>query len=195
MDPGTVKLAKLAMVVVVFATLGATMASLLQQPTYEASAEIRAAQKQGEQQANLAGSEEFRRREFQALMPTLTHVIDSRAVAEDATKRLSFEMTPEQLLANLTVEHLEGTNRIRLTYEGTNLPENVQIINTVGVVSAERITETSGSNLTASVHEKARVPDYPTPVSPKPLRNVLLTLVVGLALSGALIAGHHVLRR
>ena len=202
-DPGTVKLAKLAMVVVVLAAVVVTQASLLQQPTYEASAEMRVVQKQGEQQTNVTGSgEEIKTlppggEGLQAFLPTMIHVIDSRPVAEDATKQLSFEMSPEQLLANLTIEHVEGTNFIHLTYEGTYLPEAAQIVNTVGVVSAERISEASppGRDLEATVYKKARVPDNPTPVSPKPLRNGLLTLVVGLALSGALIVGHHVLRR
>ena len=197
MDPGTVKLAKLAMAVVVLAAVAVIAASVLQQPTYEASAEVLVDKRswQADQRANLAGSEEFRRGELQSLMPTLTHVIGSRPVAEDAAKQLSFEMPEEMILNNLTVEHIEGTKFIRLTYEYTNLPEAVQIVNTVGEVSSERITDTTGGDLTTSVYEKARVPDYPTPVSPKSLRNGLLTLVVGLVLSGALVAGHYVLRR
>ena len=178
----------IAILASLFAAAVVTAASLLQQPTYEASAEMRVVQKQGEQQTNVTGSgEEIKTlppggEGIQQFIPTLIHVIDSRPVAEDATKQLSFEMSPEQLLANLTTRHIEGTNFIHLTYEGTNLPEAVQIVNTVGVVSSERITETSGSNLTARVHEKARVPDNPTPVSPDPLRNGILAAVFGLML-------------
>ena len=116
MDPGTAKLAKLAMVVVVLAVVGVTMASLLQQPTYEASTEVWVKQEQGEQQTNMTGSGEMIKtlppssEGVQQFIPTLIHVIDSRPVAEDATQRLSFEMSPEQLLANLTTRHVEGTN-------------------------------------------------------------------------------------
>jgi hypothetical protein len=53
-------------------------------------------------------------------------------------------------------------------------------------VFSEYIPERSaaGSNITATVFEKAAIP-Y-TPVSPHPLRNGLLTLVVGLALCAML---------
>jgi hypothetical protein len=118
-------------------------------------------------------------------MPTLIHAIDSRPVAEEATQRLGSELSPEKLLANLTIEQVEGTSFIRLTYEGTNAAAATDIVNTVGEVSSERITDTAraaGSDLTASVYVKAIVPDYPTPVSPQPLRNGLLTLIVGLVL-------------
>jgi hypothetical protein len=49
-------------------------------------------------------------------------------------------------------------------------------------VSSERISDTTkaaGSNLTATPYVKATVPDNPTPVSPDPLRNGVLTLVMG----------------
>jgi capsular polysaccharide biosynthesis protein len=190
-DEGYFSLSDLAQVIlrrlwvillVVFLVVGAAVgASLWQTPTYEASSEVWVDQQLGQQGKNLAGSVEG----LQSLMPTLIHVIDSRPVAEDATQQLSFEMTPEELLSNLTIEHVEGTNFIHLTYEGTNLAEAAQIVNTVGEVSSERISETTraaGSDLSANVFVKARVPDNPTPVSPNPLRNGLLAAVFGLML-------------
>ncbi len=151
--------------------------STLIAPTYEASAQVRVSQEQG--------------------VATLLQAIDTRPVAEDATQRLSFEMSPEQLLANLTIEHVEGTNVIRLTYEHTNPVVATDVVNTFGKVASERISETSravGSNLKATMFVKASVVDNPTPVSPKPLRNGLLALVIGLALSASLIAGRELLR-
>ena len=66
---------------------------------------------------------------------------------------------------------------------------------TVGEVSSELISERSaaGSKVRATVYEEAALPH--TPVSPNPLKNGLLTLVVGLALSVGLMAGRGVLRR
>ncbi len=62
--------------------------------------------------------------------------------------------------------------------------EATKIVNTLGEVSSELISERSagspGSQLTANVYEEAGVPA--TPVSPRPLRNGLLTLVIGLVL-------------
>jgi capsular polysaccharide biosynthesis protein len=167
---------------VVFVVVGAAVgASFWQQPTYEAYTEVWVDQQLGDQGKNLAGNVEG----LQSLMPTLIHAIDSRPVAEDAIGRLGLEMTSGDLLNNLTIEQVEGTNFIGLTYEGTNLAEATQIVNTMADVSSDRISSTSraaGSNLTANVYVKAIVPDNPTPVSPDPLRNGLLAAVFGLML-------------
>jgi hypothetical protein len=94
-------------------------------------------------------------------------------------------MKPAELLDRLTVEEMEGTSFIVLTYEDTNPMRAQQIANTVGKVS-EHISERS-STFTAIVWEKAEVPQ--SPVSPHPLRNGLLTLVIGLMLcAGTLVA-------
>jgi hypothetical protein len=87
-------------------------------------------------------------------------------------------MDPSELLDNLTVEQVENTSFIVLTYEGSDPYKAKQIVNTVGAVSSE-LTERS-STLTATVWEKASVPE--SPVSPHPLKNGLLTLVIGLVL-------------
>jgi capsular polysaccharide biosynthesis protein len=181
---------------VVLVAVAVTLASLLQTPTYEASAEVRVDQEREDQQMyHLTRSgQEIQTlpppgKGVQAFLPTIRVFIDSRRVAEEATQRLGFEMTPEELLDNLDTWHVEGTNFIRLTYEGTHPQEAAQIVNTVGEVSSERISEASGAatKLRATVSKEARVPANPTPVSPDPLKNGLLTLVVGLALCAAYI--------
>jgi capsular polysaccharide biosynthesis protein len=103
-------------------------------------------------------------------------------------------MSPEELLGKLGIEQVESTNFIRLSYKGTDPARAKQIANTLGQVSSERISQirVAGSNITATVYEKALEPD--TPISPTPLRNGLLTLVIGLALSVGLMAGRGVLR-
>ena len=57
-----------------------------------------------------------------------------------------------------------------------------KIVNTVGAVSSELISERSaaGSQLTANVYEEAMVPE--SPVSPDPLRNGILAAVFGVML-------------
>src|SRR5918911_2677755 len=161
--------------VVVGAAVGV---SLWQTPTYEASAQVWVDQKQGDQQTNLAGTVEG----LQTIILTMIHAIDSRPVAEKAIGRLGLEMTPAELLDNLTIEQVESTSFIVLTYQGSDPVEAQQIVNTVGQVSSELISERSaaGSQLTANVYEEAVVPD--SPVSPHPWRNGLLTLVIGLML-------------
>ena len=98
-------------------------------------------------------------------------------------------MGPAELLDNLTVEQVEDTNYtsfIVLTYEDTDPYKAKRIVNTVGAVSSELISERS-SAFRATVWEKAAGPE--NPVSPHPLRNGLLTLVIGLVLcAGTVVA-------
>jgi capsular polysaccharide biosynthesis protein len=181
-----VRAAARAMVAVVLIAVGVTGAGLWQTPTYEAYAHVWVDQQLGNQGKNLAGNVEG----LQSLMPTMIHAIDSRPVADEALRNeairsLGLEMSPEELLNNLTIEQVEGTNFISLTYEGTSAAEATQIVNTMAEVSSKRISDTTkaaGSNLTATPYVKATVPDNPTPVSPDPLRNGLLAAVFGLML-------------
>jgi capsular polysaccharide biosynthesis protein len=140
---------------------------------------------QGSQQTNMAVSGEMFLTDhnvLQTVIPTLAHSIDSRLVAEETIRRLELRMDPSELLDNLTVEQVENTSFIVLTYKGTDPVQAKQIANTVGEVSSELISDRSaaGSKLRATVYEEA-VPE--SPVSPNPLRNRLVTLVVGLALA------------
>jgi hypothetical protein len=131
----------------------------------------------------LGGSgEEIQTLEYRELPTEMIHAIDSRPVAEEAIRRLELEMTPVELLDNLTVEHVDNTNFIVLTYQGNDPAEATKIVNTVGEVLSEFVSRSG--QLTATVWEKAVVPV--TPVSPHPLRNGLFTLVIGLGLCGGL---------
>ncbi len=184
-----------------FAAAVVTAAGLLQPLMYEAHAEVLVEQEQWYQQDNLAVSDEERQAEglprikidipedperLGQLMPTLAHAVGSRSVAKEAIRRLGLGITPDELLDNLRARQVEGTGFIRISYEHPNVVVAADVVNTMANVSSERISDTS--NLTATLLEKARVPDNPTPVSPNPLRNGLLTLVIGLALSTVLIA-------
>jgi capsular polysaccharide biosynthesis protein len=179
------------LIAVVLVAVAVTLASSTRTPTYEASAQVRVDQKQGDQQmelANQAGSGEMIKtlppsvQGLQTIILTMIHTIHTRPVAEETTARLGLRMEPAELLDNLTVEQVENTSFIALTYEGTDPHKATQIVNTVGEVSSELIPErgAAGSQLTAPVYEKAVVPE--SPVSPKPLRSGLLTLVIGLVL-------------
>jgi capsular polysaccharide biosynthesis protein len=175
---------RVLVITVVIAAYAVTSASLQQAPTYEASAQVWVDQGQSAQETNWAGSAEMIKTlpppgQLQELTLMVTYAIDSRPVAEEAIQRLELEMAPAELLDNLTVEQVENTSFIVLTYEDTAPVRAQRIVNTVGEVSSELISDRS-RDLTAKLYEKARV-SY-TPVSPHPLRNGLLTLVIGLML-------------
>ena len=158
---------------------GAVGASLLQAPTYEASAKVIVGQERGSgQDANLAGSVEG----LQALTQTMIIYVNTRPVAEEAIRRLGLETSPDELLDNLTVEQIEASQFIQISYTDTDPERATQIVNTVSQVSSERISATSAvaSNIEATVIERAIAPV--APVSPDPLRNGVLATVLGLML-------------
>jgi capsular polysaccharide biosynthesis protein len=183
------------MVAVVLVAVCVWWAGLLQTPTYEASAQMwvdvrSQAQGTGNGKIQLipnAPTPETLR----ALTQTMIHAIDSRPVAEEAIQRLELQMKPAELLDKLTVEQVESTKFVRLTYQDTDLERAKQIVNTVGEVSSELISQSSapGTQLTVKVYEEAAVPTEP--VSPHPLRNGFLTLAVGWALVGLLVPIHR----
>src|SRR5215207_1259896 len=175
----------LLVVAVVLVAVGVAGASLLQTPTYEASAlvlvdEGSPAQGTGNGKIQLIPNAPTPKT-LRALTQTMIHAIDSRPVAQEAIQRLGLEMSAAELLDNLTIAQDAAPNFIRLTYEGTDPYKVKKIVDTVSEVSSELISErTVGSKITATVWEKAAVPE--SPVSPHPLRNGLLTLVIGLVL-------------
>jgi capsular polysaccharide biosynthesis protein len=188
------RVVRVLVITVVLAALGVTSASLQQAPTYEAYAQVwvdegSPAQGTGNGKIQLipnAPTPETLR----ALTQTMIHAIDSRPVAQEAIQRLGLEMSAAELLDNLTIEQDAAPNFIRLTYEGTDPYKVKKIVDTVSEVSSELISErTVGSKITATVWEKAAVPE--SPVSPHPLRNGLLTLVVGWVLTGLVVLIHR----
>jgi capsular polysaccharide biosynthesis protein len=157
----------------------AVMASLWQTPKYEASAMLLVGQEQGNgQDTNLGGAVSG----LQALTQTMIIAIDTPLVADEAIRRLGLKMSSDQLLQDLTIQQVESSQFIQLTYTGTDPERAAQIVNTVGQVSSERIAAASATanNITATVYQKAEVPDHPS--SPDPLRNGLLAGVLGLML-------------
>jgi capsular polysaccharide biosynthesis protein len=153
--------------------------SLWQTPVYGASVKILVGQKsEGDQPSNLSGTVQG----LEQLTQTMVEAINSRPVAEEAIRRLDLEMTPGDLLGNLTIEQIETTQFIRLYYEDEDPRRAQRVANTLADVSSGRIAEASASanDITATVWEYATVPG--APVSPDPLRNGLVALGLGLML-------------
>jgi capsular polysaccharide biosynthesis protein len=178
------------LVVLVFlgSTLGVTF---WQTPMYEASARllvgvVEERKKPGPPQEYelLAQNVEG----LQQMVPEVIEAIPTRPVAEEVIQRLGLRMESAELLENLRVEEDPGTMFISLSYKDTD-PERAQrIANTVAEVASEKIRPEVRfgpfeypfeSHLGIHVWERASVPT--TPVSPDPLRNGLLALVLGLA--------------
>jgi capsular polysaccharide biosynthesis protein len=168
------------LVVLVFlgATLGVTF---WQTPVYEASAKLVMGQKRVPPGSDLVKPPAPTAEGLQEPARSVVEAIDSRLVAEEVIQRLGLRMEHSELVENLSVEQEASPGFLQLSYKDTD-PERAQlIVNTVGVVSSELITEEIGraKDVVVTMWEDASVPS--TPVSPDPVRDGLLALVLGLA--------------
>lgn len=154
--------------------------SLSQTPIYDASARLVVTQEapDSDQQLPLGANVDG----LSQLTQTMVEAVSSRPVAEDVIEQENLDTTPGTLLGNLTVEQVEATQFIDLTYQSTDPQEAQAIVNTLGDVSSERVSEiTAGSaSIRVGVYERATIPG--TPISPNPTRTGLVALAVGLML-------------
>jgi capsular polysaccharide biosynthesis protein len=153
--------------------------SLWQTPVYGASVKILVGQEvEGDQPGNLSSTVQG----LEQLTQTMVEAINSRPMAEEVIRQLGLQMTPGDLLGNLTIEQIETTQFIQLYYQDQDAQRAQSVVNTLADVSSERIAQASasGSDITATVWEYATLPD--APVSPDPVRNGLVALGLGLML-------------
>jgi capsular polysaccharide biosynthesis protein len=148
--------------------------SLLQTPTYEASAMVLVGQQQGQ------GDSPARVEELQALIPTAVQIITTHPVAEEATSGLDLAMDPAAVLENLSAQQtIEGGQLIEVSYTDTDPSRSERVVNAVGEVASERISALpmSAYDIKATVVEAATVPRMPD--EPDPLRKGILAAVFG----------------
>jgi capsular polysaccharide biosynthesis protein len=148
--------------------------SLLQTPTYEASAMVLVGQQQGQ------GDSPARVEELQALIPTAVQIITTHPVAEEAPSGLDLAMDPAAVLENLSAQQtIEGGQLIEVSYTDTDPSRSERVVNAVGEVASERISALpmSAYDIKATVVEAATVPRMPD--EPDPLRKGILAAVFG----------------
>ncbi len=154
--------------------------TFMQTPQYEASIKILVGQEGG-----IIGPQGDVN-SLQMLTKTMSEAVVSRPVAEATVKKLDLQKGPEYLLSNLSAEPVGDTQFILVSYTDPD-PERARLIaNTVGSVFSEKVSDLSPDTavLTATVWERAEVPSEP--VSPDPVRNGLLAMVLGGMLGVAL---------
>jgi capsular polysaccharide biosynthesis protein len=162
--------------------LGATFGiSFWQTPVYEASAKLAVGvgQEPGvSQDTDLSKNVEG----LQQISLSVVEAIQSRTVAQEVIQRLGLRMKPDELSENLTVEPEESTVFIHLSYRDTDPERAQQIVNAVGIVSSEQVSQISAgaNNVTVTMWDDAVSPS--APVSPDPERNGILALGFGLML-------------
>lgn len=164
------------LMVVAICVLGAVSLSLVQTPQYEATTRILIGQEQVDPVTGGPGQD------IQELIPTVADLVSTRPIARAVIEELDLQMTAGQFLGDLTVDQVESTQSIEVSYR-TSDPERARdIANAVAGTVSDRI---SGRNLgaeaiTVTVWERAMAPG--DPVSPNPVRNGLLAMAIGLLL-------------
>jgi capsular polysaccharide biosynthesis protein len=155
--------------------------SITQPPVYESSIKILVGQERGiaEQPINVAG--------LQALTKTVAEAVNSRPIARAVIEQENLRTDPGTLLDNLQVEAIEETQFVAVTYRDSDPQRARRVADAVGDVFSTRFSEVNetGSFITATVWEPAGPAG--APISPKPLRNGLLALMIGAVLGTGLV--------
>jgi capsular polysaccharide biosynthesis protein len=165
-----------AIILVTFVVTGSALGfSLAQAPTYQASVKILVGQKTTTE-TSLAGDVEG----LQQLTLTVAEAAQTMPVARTVVEQLNLpQQSAGQILGNMTVEEDPGTMFVNLSYRSSDPKKARLIANTLGEALSQKISEVSvGANsITATVFAPATLPQ--TPVSPDPVRNSILALVLG----------------
>jgi capsular polysaccharide biosynthesis protein len=165
-----------AIVLVTIVVTGAALGfSLVQPPTYEASIKILVGQK-NTANTNLSGDVTG----LQDLTLTVAKAVPTVTVAQSVVKQLNLPgLSTGEVLKNMSAEQDPGTMFVNVSYKSSD-PKRAQLIaNAIGQVVSQKISEVSvgASAITATVWEPAALPQ--NPVSPDPVRNSILALILG----------------
>lgn len=154
--------------------------SLAATPQYEGTIKLLVGQdRRGAAESSSLGSDV---QGLQQLTQTMANLIDSRTVAEAVIRRLDLDEQPEEFLDRTTVEQIPDTQVIQVSYRDPD-PETAQrVANAVGEEFSRQVSDVSPSanSVTATLWQRAALPDEP--VSPDPVRNVVLALMLGIVL-------------
>ncbi len=147
----------------------------LQTPTYEGSIKILVRQQQDDASTSL-GNDVLG---LQQITETMAEAVHTQPVAEAVIRELDLSLSPEDFLENLNAEQVGDTEFIDVSYRDSS-PERAQrIANVTGDVFSEQASEVnpSANSITAAIWEEAAVPG--SPVSPDPMRDGALALMLG----------------
>jgi capsular polysaccharide biosynthesis protein len=120
---------------------------------------------------------------LQQLTQTMAEGVNSRRVAEGVIQQEKLSTTPEVFLDRLSVEQINATQFIGVTYTDTKPRRAQRVADAVGEVFSKEIAggeDESSDAISAKLWDRAAVPTEPA--SPTPLRNGLLALILGLML-------------
>jgi capsular polysaccharide biosynthesis protein len=126
-------------------------------------------------------------RGLQDMTGTVAQAVESRPIAEAVIEQEGLRTNPGTFLAeNLEVSAIEETQFVTVSYRDSDPQRAQRVVNAVGDVFSKRMAEISpgSSGITVTVWERAVAPG--APISPNPVRNGLLGLMLGVVLGTGL---------
>jgi capsular exopolysaccharide synthesis family protein len=176
----------LVLAVTAVAVAAAAALSLLSKPVYRAETKIVIGQGGGLVQPGFANS-------IQPYTATMSDLITSDIVASNVIKSLGLKQTPHELLAKISTSINPQTAVLNVYVDDHDRSQAVRIDQQVAVVFSQLVADRFGHTaapttpgtaptppLTANVFDPAHA--LPGRVSPKPVQNVIIALVLGLVL-------------
>jgi capsular exopolysaccharide synthesis family protein len=185
----------LVLTVTAVAVALAVLASVLQHATYRGEEKIVIGQGPGLFQVQNGNA-------IQPFTATMSDLMHSNVLASTVIGNLKLDTTPEDLLKHLSTSINPQTAVILVHYDDSDKKRAVSTLQEIGLVFAQLVKDKFGQTqpaapgatpqppITATVFDPAHL--LPGKVSPKPVRNVVIALILGavLGLLGAFLREH-----
>lgn len=151
-------------------------------PQYEASTQILVNQSQNENE-ELTSSDLQSSRE---LISTYNVIITSPVILQTVIQETDFQGSVEDLRSKISVEAEEDSQVVTVTMEDENPQKAVNLVNTLGQTFEGEISNIMNVD-NVSILAQADLSDSNSPVSPQPLLNLTIALMIGVVLGLGLI--------
>ncbi len=172
------KRAWLVALVAVLAAGAAVGASVVKPPVYEASATVVVGPKDPSPPDNISNTISG----LQMLAHEMAVVGLTRPMAEGVVASQSGLVSAEDLNENLTVEQVEDTRFLSLSYQDNDPTRAQAVVNDAARVFVEGAAEANGMASGAALKVASYAPEPVALEGPSPVRNGLLALALGLML-------------
>ncbi|SFB00827.1 Capsular polysaccharide biosynthesis protein [Lentibacillus halodurans] len=158
------------------ALISAIVTFFMLTPEYESSSEFIVNQSQ--QESEMAYNDVNDIRTNVELISTYNIIIKSPAILEDVAGELNLDLSTTQLSEKINVENAENSQVVTVTATDPDPSLARDIANTTVTTFQSKIPDIMNVD-NVSVLSEAEVKAEPTPVSPKPLLNIAIAVVLG----------------
>lgn len=157
-----------------FLIIGAFITFFITTPKYQSSTQILINQSQNDEEISSADLQSSRE-----LISTYNVIMTSPAILEPVQDEIDFEGTMDELRSKINVAAEEESQVATVTIEDTDPQRAVRIANTLSQTFEQQIPNIMDVD-NVSVLSEAEVQNSTEPVSPRPLLNLAISLLIGL---------------